>query len=81
MSGGRTPVSPLHANGSALKRFQAESHDGGKSPLWVSADFRREYHSAQVVKLAIIDSAFEACLVDDRAAAGARRRRELHFGI
>ena len=33
----------------------------GKSPLWVSADFRREYHAAQAVKLAIIDAAFEAC--------------------
>jgi hypothetical protein len=32
----------------------------GKSPLWVSADFRREYHAAQAVKLAIIDAAFEA---------------------
>lgn len=35
----------------------------GKSPLWVSADFRREYHAAQAVKLAIIDAAFEACAV------------------
>jgi len=35
----------------------------GKSPLWVSAEFRREYHSAQAVKLAIIDSAFEACVM------------------
>ena len=33
----------------------------GRSPLWVSADFRREYHAAQAVKLAIIDAAFEAC--------------------
>jgi hypothetical protein len=33
----------------------------GKSPLWVSADFRREYHAAQAAKLAIIDAAFEAC--------------------
>jgi len=32
----------------------------GKSPLWVSAGFRREYHTAQAVKLAIIDAAFEA---------------------
>lgn len=31
----------------------------GRSPLWVSAGFRREYHAAQSVKLAIIDSAFE----------------------
>lgn len=33
----------------------------GKSPLWVSAGFRREYHIAQAVKLEIIDAAFEAC--------------------
>lgn len=32
----------------------------GKSPLWVSAGFRHEYHAAQAVKLAIIDRAFEA---------------------
>jgi hypothetical protein len=41
----------------------------GKSPLWVSADFRREYHSAQAVKLAIIDAAFEACVARGRPAA------------
>ena len=34
----------------------------GKSPLWVSADFWREYHAAQAVKLAIIDAAFTACV-------------------
>jgi AraC-like DNA-binding protein len=33
----------------------------GRSPLWVSAAFRQEYHVAQAVKLAIIDAAFEAC--------------------
>lgn len=33
----------------------------GKSPMWVAADFRREYHAAQAVKLAIIDAAFGAC--------------------
>jgi hypothetical protein len=33
----------------------------GRSALWLSADFRREYHAAQAAKLAIIDSAFEAC--------------------
>jgi hypothetical protein len=32
----------------------------GKSPLWVSAGFRHEYHAALAVKLAIIDAAFEA---------------------
>ena len=34
----------------------------GRSPLWLSADFRRQYHAAQAVKLAIIDAAFEACV-------------------
>ena len=38
----------------------------GKSPLWVSADFRRQYLSAQAVKLAIIDAAFEACATSDQ---------------
>ena len=33
----------------------------GRSALWLSADFRREYHAAQAAKLAIIDAAFEAC--------------------
>jgi hypothetical protein len=33
----------------------------GKSPMWVSAGFRREYHTAQAIKLAIVDAAFEAC--------------------
>ena len=33
----------------------------GKSALWVSEDFRRQYLSAQAVKLAIIDAAFAAC--------------------
>jgi AraC-like DNA-binding protein len=32
----------------------------GKSALWVSAGFWREYHAAQAVKLAIIDAAFAA---------------------
>ncbi|MEI9922639.1 MAG: hypothetical protein WDN50_02765 [Bradyrhizobium sp.] len=40
----------------------------GKSPLWVSADFRREYHAAQAVKLAIIDAAFEACVMPGQPA-------------
>ena len=34
----------------------------GRSRLWLSADFRREYHAAQAAKLAIIDAAFEACV-------------------
>jgi hypothetical protein len=29
--------------------------------MWVSSGFRREYVTAQAVKLAIIDAAFEAC--------------------
>jgi AraC-like DNA-binding protein len=37
----------------------------GKSPLWVSAGFRHEYHTAQAVKLAIIDAAFEACIIHE----------------
>ena len=41
----------------------------GKSPLWVSADFRREYHSVQAVKLAIIDAAFDACTASNRNAS------------
>jgi hypothetical protein len=43
----------------------------GKSPLWVSADFRRQYLPAQAVKLAIIDAAFEACAMPDQYSAGA----------
>lgn len=33
----------------------------GKSPLWLSANFQREYHTAQATKLAIIDAAFAVC--------------------
>jgi AraC-like DNA-binding protein len=36
------------------------THERGRSPLWVSADFVRHYHVAQAVKLAIIDAAFAA---------------------
>jgi hypothetical protein len=32
----------------------------GQSVMWVSAGFRREYVTAQAVKLAIIDATFEA---------------------
>ena len=32
----------------------------GQSVMWVSAGFRREYVTAQAVKLAIIDAAFDA---------------------
>jgi hypothetical protein len=38
----------------------------GRSPLWVSAGFRREYHAAQAVKLAIVDAAFDACVAHAR---------------
>jgi hypothetical protein len=43
----------------------------GKSRLWVSAEFRREYHAAQAAKLAIIDEAFAACIAHDRRPAAA----------
>ncbi len=33
----------------------------GESVMWVSSGFRREYATAQAVKLAIIDDAFEVC--------------------
>lgn len=35
----------------------------GRSPMWVSSGFRREYHKAQAVKLAVIDAACEACFI------------------
>ena len=41
----------------------------GKSRMWVSQGFRREYHKAQAVKLAIIDAAYEACFMSDRRGA------------
>jgi AraC-like DNA-binding protein len=41
----------------------------GRSALWVSAEFRREYHAAQAVKLAIIDAAFAACAMHDQPGA------------
>jgi hypothetical protein len=40
----------------------------GKSALWVSAGFWREYHAAQAAKLAIIDAAFAAGLAGMRGA-------------
>jgi hypothetical protein len=42
----------------------------GKSRLWVSADFLREYHSAQAAKLAIIDAAFAACVMREQPSSG-----------
>jgi len=42
----------------------------GKSRLWVSAEFRREYHAAQAVKLGIIDAAFEACAMPGEPGTG-----------
>jgi hypothetical protein len=41
----------------------------GHSVMWVSADFRREYARAQATKLAIIDSAFDACFGREQAEA------------
>ena len=38
----------------------------GKSRLWVSKGFLREYHRAQAVKLAIIDEAFDVCFSSHR---------------
>jgi hypothetical protein len=37
----------------------------GRSRLWVSKGFRREYHKAQAVKLAVIDVACEGCFMSD----------------
>ena len=45
----------------------------GKSVLWVSAGFWREYHAAQAVKLAIVDAAF--------AAVSARRACDQVFKV
>jgi hypothetical protein len=42
----------------------------GKSRIWVSADFRREYHSAQAAKLAIIDAAFATCVMREHPSDG-----------
>ena len=65
----RTQLSRKFAEAEAMGSL-GWSGQRGKSPLWVSADFRREYHAAQSVKLAIIDAAFEACVV---AAQPAKR--------
>ncbi len=51
------------------------THERGRSPLWVSADFRRQYHVVQAVKLAIIDAAFAAGQAQDARRPSARRRR------
>lgn len=63
----RTQLSRKFAEAEAMGSL-GWSGPRGKSPLWVSADFRREYHAAQAVKLAIIDAAFEACLVAAQSA-------------
>src|ERR1700744_1893467 len=42
----------------------------GKSPLWVSADFRQEYLSAQAGKLGIIDAGFAGCAAGDQQPKG-----------
>lgn len=39
-----------------------------RSPLWVSAGFRRAYHLAQAAKLAVIDAAFAECAGSTRDA-------------
>jgi AraC-like DNA-binding protein len=57
----RTQLSRKFAEAEAMGSL-GWSGPRGKSPLWVSADFRREYHAAQAVKLAIVDAAFEACV-------------------
>lgn len=41
----------------------------GRSPLWVSSGFRREYQAAQAVKLSIIDAAFDVCVAAAEPAA------------
>jgi hypothetical protein len=43
----------------------------GHSVMWVSDGFRREYATAQAVKLAIIDAAFDACFGPSVVAAAA----------
>ncbi len=43
----------------------------GHSVMWVSDGFRREYATAQAVKLAIIDAAFEACFGPGTVGAAA----------
>jgi hypothetical protein len=56
-----------------IRRGRGDGKPGlvpGKSLLWVSADFRREYHAAQAVKLAIIDAAFEACVTRGQHTEG-----------
>lgn len=50
-------------------------HERGRSPLWVSADFRRQYHVAQAAKLAIIDAAFAAGKAQDACRPSVRRQR------
>lgn len=50
------------------------THERGRSPLWVSADFVRQYHVAQAVKLAIIDAAFAAGQAQDACRSSVRRQ-------
>lgn len=62
--------------------YQLDAQIGGKlarlggrlidsTAEWVSAEFRRQYLSAQAVKLAIIDAAFEGCFTHGQDVAGA----------
>lgn len=57
----------------------------GESVMWVSSGFRREYATAQAVKLAIIDSAFAKCFrqAPDEAAPviGLRERPLASLGM
>jgi len=65
----RTQLGRKFAEAEAMGSLGWSGPRGG-SPLWVSTDFRREYHAAQAVKLAIIDAAFEACAAHGRPPAG-----------
>ena len=57
----RTQLSRKFAEAEAMGSL-GWSGTRGRSRLWLSADFRREYHIAQAEKLAIIDAAFDACV-------------------
>lgn len=57
----RTQLSRKFAEAEAMGSL-GWSGPRGRSSLWLSVDFHREYHAAQAAKLAIIDAAFEACV-------------------
>jgi AraC-like DNA-binding protein len=56
----RTQLSRKFAEAEAMGSL-GWSGTRGKSAIWVSNEFWREYHIAQAVKLAIIDAAFATC--------------------